>query len=266
MNVLNWLLRKLRRVPKYIPVNRLESLLEDAARDPAKRPEFFRTLFHFRLFALGSMKEEKDGSKAVGFETSQWKGESFIYAYTSEEALRWQVAKEGQSKDFVALSASDLFGMLNGKLGIYLNSGHDFGKYFTAFEVKEVLAGIDLEKAQHTIKEGSTIALGQPKDRPHALIDSLSKYSKRTPFIKDLYFGQLAHEDGLLEYLGVIYFDGPVSQQKEDLVVKDLMMIVKEMPELGQPMSFTTNREDNSFQDAIERDSLRSVYSEMAEN
>lgn len=80
---------------QYLPVNRLESMLVEAASHPHKRGEFFRQIFHYDLLTLGEMS---DGGGAR-FETSgpHKDGTLFIYVSTSKGALQYSLKKAKSS-------------------------------------------------------------------------------------------------------------------------------------------------------------------------
>ena len=67
MKTLGKVLKFLKKIFKkktlvYEPVNRLEEVFIKAAENPARRPEFYRLLFHFELLCLGDIKTREDGS------------------------------------------------------------------------------------------------------------------------------------------------------------------------------------------------------------
>ena len=69
-------------------------------------------------------------------------GHPAALVFTSREALDWyigQYADQTQHHSFVGMPASALFEMLQGKAGIALNPGHDYGRWFPPEELGRIL-------------------------------------------------------------------------------------------------------------------------------
>jgi hypothetical protein len=151
MGILNWFGKNKR--PQYHPVNRLEEMLKAACLDPLERPKFLKQIFHFDLFALGSAEpgaspegSNGDGSQSIQLVMITHEGNPTALVFTSREALDWYIAQyadQTQHHSFVGMSASALFEMLQGKAGLALNPGHDYGRWFTPGELTEIYDGAD---------------------------------------------------------------------------------------------------------------------------
>lgn len=146
MGILNWFGKNKR--PPYHPVNRLEEMLKAACLDPLERPKFLKQIFHFDLFALGSaapVASKDDGSQSIQLVMITHEGNPTALVFTSREALDWYIAQyadQTQHHSFVGMSASTLFEMLQGKAGLALNPGHDYGRWFTPDELIEIFGGV----------------------------------------------------------------------------------------------------------------------------
>ena len=102
----------------FAPTNELEHLLAEACQNPSARPEFQRKLFSSDLFLLGRLKENPDESKTVHFFTTNYKGESTLFGFTSEEALTWHLQKNKLPPEtFVKMSTQALLQTIQGKTG-----------------------------------------------------------------------------------------------------------------------------------------------------
>ena len=248
-----------KKEPTYEPVNRFETLLKEAAQEPSRRPEFYRTLFHFDLVCLGRAKTNLDGSKTAEFQVGNYEGAQVIFAFTSEAALSWYLAKQKlPPTKYIGMKTDVLFGMIQGRMGVILNSGHDFVKYFTPSEVQELLKDQNLESHQVTVPAAQQYRIGQPANLPEVLLSGLAGYSKRSSKVKDIYFGLLGTQEGVLEYIGLVDFTQEASQSDEDSVLKDLIVVSKETLEQGKVMNFCKMRE-SGFADAIDSGELISI-------
>lgn len=248
-----------KKISSYNPVNRLETMLQEAAGDAAKRPEFYRMIFHFDLLCLGEVIDHPNGSKLIRFQTSQQEGYPIIYAFTSESALGWYLSKTQQPPGkYVGLRTHTLFEMIQGKMGVVLNSGHDYGKSFSPFEIHELLKDSNLKESELTVPAGQEYMIGQPAEPPKLFLEALQSYSKKTHQIKEIYFGLLATQQGDLQFICLLDFNSGTIPKHQDEIFKDLITISKETLDPGKIINFG-KLDGSEFYNAVQSGILKPV-------
>jgi len=259
MNLIYNLFKKKNR--DYQPVNRLEQLFIAAGDDPSKRPEFYRTIFHFQLFCLGEVITETSGAQTIRFRTEKMDNQDMVYAFTSEEALNWFVRRQKSSQQsFVGIDSHALFEMIQGKMGIILNAGHVCTTVLSPSEVGSIVSDFKLE--DHTVSSpaGETFQIGQPADMPVTLVKSLAEYSKNSPKLKEIYFGLLVDQNHDQRFVGVLEFVENITESDEGRVFEDLVTVSQETMPRNKIIDFCDLKK-SSFQQAVQEGALKSVSS-----
>jgi len=114
--------------------NELETLLEQAATEPAHRPAFFRTLLESTVWVPGTAAEGEQVVEDSALDLLHWEkddGTSVIPFFTSLEALQEAVEDE---QAFVVMPVRTLFEMTLGQT-LFLNAKLPTGKEFTPREI-----------------------------------------------------------------------------------------------------------------------------------
>jgi hypothetical protein len=220
MNILKKLFKK---DPKFQSTNQLEELLKLAADNEAYRPDFYRQIFHFKLFVIGKMKEE--GS--VQLLNNSIDGVDYSYAYTSIAALEYIAAKRNGELPYIEIETFPFFQMLeSSKLGLILNADMDFGRIFTPNEIKEILNDDIGSMKERTLHKGSRVKIGVPSQVPEHIVEALKKFvNKNERAVKDIYFA-LKIEGEESAYLAAIELH---DDSKMDIIVKDISIILDEI-------------------------------------
>lgn len=249
-----------KKLAEYQPTSRLETLFLEAAEDPAKRPEFYRSLFHFDLFCLGKAITNPDGSQTAQFKTAQMDDQTVVYAFTSKAAVEWYLKAIGSTakEEFLGFKTLTLFQMLQGKMGIYLNPANSCSKVFTPSEVTSMMEDFRIEDHSVSMPVGSNFMIGQPAEQPKKLLAALARYVQSSPSLKEIYFGLLAEKKGELRFVGVIDFADSVSPQQEQRTFEDLFTITKDTIDPGKIMD-VCKLKDSGFEGAISEGALKAV-------
>ena len=118
--------------------NELETLLEQAATEPAHRPAFFRTLLESTVWVPGTAAEGEQVVEDSALDLLHWEkddGTSVIPFFTSLEALQEAVEDE---QAFVVMPVRTLFEMTLGQT-LFLNAKLPTGKEFTPREISHLI-------------------------------------------------------------------------------------------------------------------------------
>lgn len=163
--------------------NELETLLEQAATEPAHRPAFFRTLLESTVWVPGTWR------KGAGCRRQRWicctgekdDGTSVIPFFTSLEALQEAVEDE---QAFVVMPVRTLFEMTLGQT-LFLNAKLPTGKEFTPREISHLIGdeGNPLS-TQEVLEGGETLLLSEVAEPPAQMIDSLTTLFKTIKPVK----------------------------------------------------------------------------------
>jgi hypothetical protein len=162
----------------FTPVNELERLLIAAATDAAARPNFYRALLDHELLVITEgQKSAAPGVRTLGEGESirirllEIQGKLHAPVFSSSERIAAVVSEE---VGFLAMKGSAVLQMLRGK-DVILNPGSDYGKLFPPQEIEAMLDGSIFGSKKLDVG-GQKILLGQPKEYPHRLVDSLSRF------------------------------------------------------------------------------------------
>ena len=154
--------------------NELETLLEQAATEPAHRPAFFRTLLESTVWVPGTAAEGEQVVEDSALDLLHWEkddGTSVIPFFTSLEALQEAVEDE---QAFVVMPVRTLFEMTLGQT-LFLNAKLPTGKEFTPREISHLIGdeGNPLS-TQEVLEGGETLLLSEVAEPPAQMIDSLT--------------------------------------------------------------------------------------------
>jgi hypothetical protein len=158
--------------------NELETLLEQAATEPAHRPAFFRTLLESTVWVPGTAAEGEQVVEDSALDLLHWEkddGTSVIPFFTSLEALQEAVEDE---QAFVVMPVRTLFEMTLGQT-LFLNAKLPTGKEFTPREISHLIGeeGNPLS-TQEVLEGGETLLLSEVAEPPAQMIDSLTTLFK----------------------------------------------------------------------------------------
>lgn len=164
--------------------NELETLLEQAATEPAFRPAFFRTLLESTVWVPGSAAEGEAIIEDSALDLQHWEkddGNSVIPFFTSLEALQQAVSEE---QAFVVMPARTLFEMTLGET-LFLNAKLPTGKEFTPRELSHLVGTESSPLSQQEVLEGGTaLLLSEVAEPPAQMVDSLTTLFKSIGTVK----------------------------------------------------------------------------------
>ena len=176
--------------------NPLARALRLASGDPAARPDFYRQLLESEVYVLGP-PDDGDGERRVvpgeSIAIQHWTrrdGSPVLPFFTSLEALQRAIDEQCT---YFALSARALLEMTRGA-SLVLDPRSEFGKEFVPAEVESLLAGGFGQAVQRReYAEAAQVLLGQPKQRPVALLEGLAAFLAKRPTVRAAYLA-LMHE------------------------------------------------------------------------
>ncbi|PDO87370.1 enhanced serine sensitivity protein SseB [Kosakonia pseudosacchari] len=164
--------------------NELETLLEQAATEPAYRPAFFRTLLESTVWVPGTAAEGEAIVEDSALDLQHWEkddGTSVIPFFTSLEALQQAVEEE---QAFVVMPARTLFEMTLGET-LFLNAKLPTGKAFTPREISHLVGEEGSPLSQQEVLEGDTaLLLSEVAEPPAQMVDSLTTLFKSIKTVK----------------------------------------------------------------------------------
>lgn len=164
--------------------NELETLLEQAATEPAYRPAFFRTLLDSTVWVPGNAAEGEAVVEESALDIQHWEkddGTSVIPFFTSLAALQQAVDDE---QAFVVMPARTLFEMTLGET-LFLNAKLPTGKEFTPREIIHLVGEEGSPLSQQEVIEGGTaLLLSEVAEPPAQMVDSLTTLFKSIKTVK----------------------------------------------------------------------------------
>jgi len=164
--------------------NELETLLEQAATEPAYRPAFFRTLLDSTVWVPGNAAEGEAVVEESALDIQHWEkddGTSVIPFFTSIAALQQAVDDE---QAFVVMPARTLFEMTLGET-LFLNAKLPTGKEFTPREISHLVGEEGSPLSQQEVLEGGTaLLLSEVAEPPAQMVDSLTTLFKSIKTVK----------------------------------------------------------------------------------
>ncbi|APZ03644.1 MULTISPECIES: enhanced serine sensitivity protein SseB [Kosakonia] len=164
--------------------NELETLLEQAATEPAYRPAFFRTLLDSTVWVPGNAAEGEAVVEESALDIQHWEkddGTSVIPFFTSLAALQQAIDDE---QAFVVMPARTLFEMTLGET-LFLNAKLPTGKEFTPREISHLVGEEGSPLSQQEVLEGGTaLLLSEVAEPPAQMVDSLTTLFKSIKTVK----------------------------------------------------------------------------------
>ncbi|MHC0463596.1 enhanced serine sensitivity protein SseB [Kosakonia cowanii] len=164
--------------------NELETLLEQAATEPAYRPAFFRTLLDSTVWVPGNAAEGEAVVEESALDIQHWEkddGTSVIPFFTSLAALQQAIDDE---QAYVVMPARTLFEMTLGET-LFLNAKLPTGKEFTPREISHLVGEEGSPLSQQEVLEGGTaLLLSEVAEPPAQMVDSLTTLFKSIKTVK----------------------------------------------------------------------------------
>jgi hypothetical protein len=168
----------------------LAEILKQAALDPGSRPVFYEALLKADVYLIGRVVKKEDNDNGATVELKHYhnkKGEKFIPFFTSKAALE-SVAKD---VPILKIPARQFFETTLGER-LFLNVGCEQGKEFLEHEVKRLLDGSLFAQSESKVFEKDTkVLISQPREYPHALVNSLSSYFTEHSEVQSAYLCQI---------------------------------------------------------------------------
>ena len=149
------------------PLNRLEELLRQGARNPADRVAFQRELLRGQLYVVCELDDQR---RVVRLVPAMVGGQLVMPAYTAKERIL--EATNGR-QPFVQLPTLDILRNLPSDQKLVINQGVWDGVAFQPDEIKALLAQVD--PTPSVIPSGTEIRLGQSEQSLEWLIVALMK-------------------------------------------------------------------------------------------
>jgi SseB protein N-terminal domain len=129
----------------FEPVNALETLMQSAAADPAKIPDFYRALLDSELYILTPEAELELGGRrslkpneAINIATVEFQGKPWHPAFTAPERVS---AYLKEPETCLEATARDLFALLPPGSNFWLNPQSECQKPLPGDEVALLLSG-----------------------------------------------------------------------------------------------------------------------------
>jgi hypothetical protein len=129
----------------FEPVNALETLMQSAAADPAKIPDFYRALLDSELYILTPEAELELGGRrslkpneAINIATVEFQGKQWHPAFTAPERVS---AYLKEPETCLEAKARDLFQLLPSGSNFWLNPQSECQKPLPGDEVALLLSG-----------------------------------------------------------------------------------------------------------------------------
>lgn len=164
--------------------NELETLLEQAATEPAHRPAFFCMLLESTVWVPGKGAEDEIINAQSAVELQHWEkedGTSAIPFFTSLKALQQAISHE---QTFITMPARTLFEMTLGET-LFLNARLPAGKEFTPREISHLVnAQGDPLSQQEVLEGGTSLLVSEVAQPPAQMVASLTTLFKSLKTVK----------------------------------------------------------------------------------
>ena len=184
-----------KKTPDFIPENKLESLLIEAAQNPVRRLEFYKQLLESDVYVLGSIdQDEKEGiftaekGRKLHIQQIMVEDKVMIPIFSSLKRLSMFISKQ---ENYFRINFRDLFEMKNDNLDVILNPNALYGKIFTSGEIKSILTGEIFTGKTVDVSAGAEIMLGQPAQYSKELVEKLKHYFSTQENVKAAYLAQM---------------------------------------------------------------------------
>jgi hypothetical protein len=181
----------------FEPQNQLERSLLRAGSDPAFRPQFYRELSEADLFIVPEGRPPTEQTSVVLSKGEKLllqpiaiDGREYLPVFSSLPRLQKVIARESS---YLQINAVEFLKMTAGA-ALWLNPGSECGKEFSAQEIQGILDGSLWRAAdQRVIQQDTQVLIGQPKQYPQELADTLCRFFKTKPEIKRAWLAQLLY-------------------------------------------------------------------------
>lgn len=223
----------------------LEQALERAAGEPAARPEFYRQLLDAQVIVIGHSDPPAAGTAMLeaGARVSifNWQtkdGLPFIPFFSSLAALQRVLDEEA---GYLALPVRTLFEMTRGAT-LVLNPGSDHGKEFFPAEVEALLtSGVNHVGTQRVVQEATEVLLGQPANRPEAMVSALAALFAKHAGVRAAYLCLMHDPAASPAPVLMIGVEG-VDEADLDPVIREAGAVAADTAPAGEPVDFVQVR------------------------
>ncbi|HUR80096.1 MAG TPA: enhanced serine sensitivity protein SseB C-terminal domain-containing protein [Thermoanaerobaculia bacterium] len=163
-------------------MNALETALMAAAKDPAARPDFYRTLVASDVVVVNASDEPHQ----LGVQPIEVNGAPAIAIFSSLERLRAVITSQ---VNYLQLNALELMKITRGAR-LVLDPGSDYGKELLPDEIGRIIDGTILQSQSYVAPRDTRILIGQPSRYPQELADVLARLFRNREAVRAAY---LAH-------------------------------------------------------------------------
>src|SRR5580765_5946244 len=198
--------------------NPLEQALRLAADGPEHRPDFYRLLLEAEVYVLTGKRQESHEVRTIAagekITIENWTkpdGSPVIPFFSSLEALQRAIT---EPNGYMGLPARSLFEITQGAT-LFMNPKLDYGKEFFPDEIKSLLShGVTRTPEQRVTTKETKVLLGQPKDYPSRMVDSLTAFFAKRSEVKAAFLVQMhdASQDEMPHLVVGIQADGDVEK------------------------------------------------------
>lgn len=170
-------------VPRGTVMTPLEDLLVAAAKDPTRRSAFYRALLASDVLVLGTV----DGARLDAHVLETPEGPA-LATFTSAD----RILDGGRGgAPYVGMNAQALFGSLHEGSRAVLNPWSAFGEELPPEEIAWLKAGAPASAQEMVLPAGSSIFIGQPAQRPEALLEAMRQLFERLSPVQEAYLAQV---------------------------------------------------------------------------
>jgi len=173
----------------------LETLLKQAAINPAYRLQFYQQLIQAKVYVLGDVSndevEVEDEDKRLSLVS--WEdadGNPIIPIFSSIVEL----GEGSEEMNYICIDAKTLFQSAEGQTFV-LNPLSDYGKELLPSEIESLLDGSLFENFKPgKIEKGQKISIGQPEIYPRKLIEQLKLLFTESDGLQAAYLAEIWNE------------------------------------------------------------------------
>jgi hypothetical protein len=175
--------------------NDLERALRLAADEPGHRPAFYKILLDSTVYILGELEKPAAGGRTIAAGEhvfiQDWvkqDGSPVVPFFSSMKTLRRAIEAE---RSYLEIPARSLFDLTKGKT-LMLNPKSPYGKEFFPNEIAAMLSyGVNRLPERRVTTAPTTVLLGQPKDYPSKMVESLTTLFAKRRDVKAAYLVQM---------------------------------------------------------------------------
>ena len=178
--------------------NELETLLKEAARDPAARTEFYMKLNLSELFVITHNTEFREGVHKTEKDTKMSLAsfaDGKIPVFTSINRIFDKGVITGKVH-YVGFKSVDLFNITKGKT-LILNPYSAYGKELLPEEIQEILDGTIYRgfTREITLEKDTRFLIGQPANYPTEIANALGNLFVNEPEVQAAYLALMKFQD-----------------------------------------------------------------------